>query len=80
MTMDSFTAETEEAPIQIFTDSHERVPTKDTSAANPFYVDPSKPQPSKSRSGRTRQVNIPGEGAQSVTDAAQREDGMVYVL
>lgn len=78
--MDSFTVEDEEAPISIFTDSHDRVPTKDTSSANPFYVDPKKPQEPKERRGKEKQVNIPGEGRQSVADGARRDDGMVYVL
>lgn len=79
VTMESFTAEEQDDPIEIFTDSQDRVPKKDQSAENPFYGDAAVPEPSK-RKGKRRLVNIPGEGAQSIDDASRREDGMVYVL
>ncbi|POR34444.1 Uncharacterized protein TPAR_05370 [Tolypocladium paradoxum] len=79
VTMESFTAEEQEDPIEIFTDSQDRVPKKDQSAENPFYGDRAVPEPSK-REGKRRLVNIPGEGAQSIDDASRREDGMVYVF
>jgi hypothetical protein len=81
ISMESFTAEEVEDPIQIFTDSQERVPTVDDSEANPFYGRTTAPEtePTKRRSKRNK-VAIPGEGAQTVDEALQREDGMVYVL
>lgn len=78
--LESFAVEEVEDPIEIFTDSRDRVPTKDRTGVNPFYGDaPAPPEPSKRRSKR-RQVNVPGEGAQTVEEASGREDGMVYVL
>ncbi|KAF7545886.1 hypothetical protein G7Z17_g8830 [Cylindrodendrum hubeiense] len=80
ISMDSFTVEEVEEPIEIFTDSQDRVPTKDESEANPFYGDDAAPaEPSKRRSKR-KQVTIPGEGAYSIDEASRREDGMVYVF
>lgn len=78
--MDSFTVEEQEDAIPIFTDSQERVPSKDSSSANPFYGNGSKDLDVNQRRSRRRQIHIPGEGAQSVDDATRREDGMVYVL
>ncbi|GAB0136533.1 hypothetical protein EsDP_00004832 [Epichloe bromicola] len=78
VTLESFTAEEEEEPIAIFTDSQDRVPEKDDSEANPFYgsstIEPSRKQSIK------KLVNIPGEGLQSVDEASRRDDGMVYVF
>ncbi|KHN99119.1 uncharacterized protein MAM_02817 [Metarhizium album ARSEF 1941] len=78
VTMESFTAEEEEDPITIFTDSKDRIPEKDNSEANPFYGN-SVAEPSK-RQSRQRGVSIPGEGIQSIDEAARREDGIVYVF
>lgn len=79
ISMDSFMAE--EPEIQIFTDSHERIPEVDRSSDNPFYGPPvlPAPEPTKRRSKR-RSVAVPGEGAQTVDEAMQREDGLVYCL
>lgn len=82
-TLDSFSNEEEDAdkPIEIYTDSHERIPEVDESAENPFYVGQStvaSEQP-KRRSKR-RTVTIPGEGKVSVDEAVRREDGMLIVL
>lgn len=81
MTLDSFTAEDVEDPIAIFTDSRDRVPEVDSSTKNPFYQKASRAtlEPAKRRSPRNH-VSVPGEGKQSVDDAVQREDGIVYVL
>jgi hypothetical protein len=81
VSMDSFTAEETEDPIQIFTDSHDRVPTIDVSEANPFYGDHQAPpsEPTKRRSKKNK-VLVPGEGQQTVDQALKREDGLVYVL
>ncbi|TWU73043.1 hypothetical protein ED733_002166 [Metarhizium rileyi] len=78
VTMESFTAEEENDPIAIFTDSQDRIPEKDNSEANPFYGG-TMARPSK-RLSRHKVVSIPGEGMQSVDEAARREDGMVYVF
>ncbi|CAM1506427.1 Fc.00g060680.m01.CDS01 [Cosmosporella sp. VM-42] len=78
ISMESFRAEEVDDPIDIFTDSQDRIPTKDESEENPFYGDVAMPEPTKRRS--KRKVHIPGEGAQSVNDASRREDGMIYVF
>jgi hypothetical protein len=81
-TLDSFCNEEEaDEPIQIYTDSHERIPEIDDSAENPFYVGQSTavPEPPKRRSTR-QTVTIPGEGKVSVDEAIRREDGMLIVL
>lgn len=79
ISMESFRAEEIEEPIEIFTDSQDRIPSKDDSESNPFYGDAAPPEPTKRRSKR-RQVNIPGEGVKTVDEASSREDGMVYVF
>lgn len=79
MTLESFTAEEMEEPIEIFTDSHDRVPERDGSPSNPFFGTTTAPSPAKGRSKR-QTVRIPGEGLVSVEEASKREDGMVFVL
>ncbi|KAG6040065.1 hypothetical protein E4U41_001484 [Claviceps citrina] len=78
VTLESFTAEEEEDPISIFTDSQDRIPEKDESEANPFYGDPA--IESSKRQSKRKVVSIPGEGLQSVDEASHRDDGMVYVF
>ncbi|KAJ6437788.1 base excision DNA repair protein [Purpureocillium lavendulum] len=80
VTMESFTAEDAEDPIQIFTDSQDRIPQKDDSAENPFYGAEAAPAEPPKRKSKRRMVQIPGEGAQSVDEASRREDGMIYVF
>lgn len=80
ISLDSFRAE--EEPIEIFTDSKERVPEKQESADNPFYGEAGRvggEEPALRRSKR-RHVHVPGEGRQTVEEAMKREDGLVYVL
>ncbi|KAH7380893.1 hypothetical protein BKA64DRAFT_223859 [Cadophora sp. MPI-SDFR-AT-0126] len=80
-TLDSFEAEEDSTPIQIFTDSHDRVPEVDLSPENPFYGDSNRsiPEPTK-RPSKRRKVTVPGEGEQTVEELEQREDGLVYVF
>ncbi|KAG4429488.1 hypothetical protein IFR05_015026 [Cadophora sp. M221] len=80
-TLDSFEAEQDSTPIQIFTDSHDRVPEVDLSPENPFYGESSRsiPEPTK-RSSKRRKVTVPGEGEHTVEELGQREDGLVYVF
>ena len=85
LSLQSFTAVEVDEPIEIYTDSHERVPEIDASADNPFLGganvvvhEPSVSEPA--RRGRSKKVFIPGEGRQTVEEAVQREDGLVYVL
>ncbi|KAF5134596.1 uncharacterized protein G6M90_00g037390 [Metarhizium brunneum] len=80
VTMESFTAEEEEDPITIFTDSQDRIPEKDNSEANPFYGSAATAAEPSKRQSRRKVVSIPGEGAQSIDEAARREDGIVYVF
>lgn len=79
-TLDSF--EAVDAPIQIFTDSHDRVPEVDLGADNPFYAASSfaLEQPATRGSKRRKAIMIPGEGEQSIEEAEKREDGMIVVL
>jgi hypothetical protein len=78
--LDSFEV-AEDQPIQIFTDSNDRVPEVDLSTDNPFFggSTPVQPQPEK-RASKRRKLAVPGEGEQSVEELEQREDGLVYVL
>jgi hypothetical protein len=70
-----------EASFEIYTDSNARVPEKDTSAENPFYVGEhaAAPEPPRRRSKRNT-VTIPGEGRVSIEEAVGREDGMLIML
>lgn len=79
--MDSFEAEEETTPIQIYTDSHDRVPEVDNSAENPFYGQSTSVQsePTK-RSSKRRKVTVAREGEQEIEDLEDREDGLVYVF
>ncbi|CAI4219885.1 unnamed protein product [Parascedosporium putredinis] len=81
ISLESFTAEEDETPIEIFTDSKERIPNKEVSADNPFYGNASRDaqEPVKRRSKRNK-VHVPGEGRQTIEDAMGREDGLVYVF
>jgi len=80
-TLDSFEAEEEDQPIQIYTDSNDRVPELDMSAGNPFYGEGTAalPEPTK-RSGKRRKISVPGEADQTAEEVERREDGLVYVL
>jgi hypothetical protein len=79
-TLDSFGAE-EDAPIHIYTDSHDRVPEVDLSPDNPFYGENSAvaPEPRK-RASKRRKITVPGEGEQTIEELEKREDGLVYTL
>jgi hypothetical protein len=66
-------------PIQIFTDSQDRVPEVDTNA-NPFYGASSVPPEPTKRASKRRKVNVPGEGERTLEEVERREDGLVYVL
>ncbi|TAQ87186.1 hypothetical protein B7494_g4498 [Chlorociboria aeruginascens] len=82
LSLDSFTAEGEQStPIQIYTDSNDRVPEADLSTDNPFYGQGTTayPEPTK-RTSKRRKINVPGEGEQTVEEAERREDGLVYVF
>jgi hypothetical protein len=79
-TLDSFEVEEDGQPIQIYTDSNERIPEVDTSASNPFYGSSNAvPEPTK-RSSKRRKINVPGEGEFSAEVVERRADGLVYVL
>jgi hypothetical protein len=77
-TLESFANATEEpsGKIQIFTDSKERVPTRDDEDENPFVVKKGKgkakmiPQKSRKFDLRTEKMN----------EAADRDEGMVYLF
>ncbi|KAK7448682.1 hypothetical protein CaCOL14_012851 [Colletotrichum acutatum] len=78
--LESFTATEVEEKIEIFTDSQDRIPVPDSSVENPFYGDSVTVDREPPRRRSKRKVAIPGEAAQGVDDALQREDGMVYVF
>ena len=80
-TLNSFRVEEDDTGIQIYTDSHDRIPEVDSSTDNPFYgrATPAQSEPAK-RASKRRKIRIPGEGELSLEEAEQREDGMVYVL
>ncbi|KAK1989061.1 hypothetical protein LZ30DRAFT_765638 [Colletotrichum cereale] len=78
--LESFTATEVEQQIEIFTDSQERIPEPDKSIDNPFYGDSAAVDREPPRRRSKRKVAVPGEAAQAVDEALQREDGMVYVF
>ncbi|GKT44183.1 uncharacterized protein ColSpa_04364 [Colletotrichum spaethianum] len=78
--LESFTATEVEQQIEIFTDSQDRVPEADKSVDNPFYGDSAAVDHEPPRRRSKRKVAVPGEAAQAVDEALQREDGMVYVF
>ncbi|KAI0377742.1 hypothetical protein F5Y04DRAFT_172272 [Hypomontagnella monticulosa] len=82
LTLESFTAEEIEEPIEIFTDTRDRVPDAGDNAENPFYTTlPTATEPeARKKRGRGKHVSIPGEGKQSIDEALQRDDGIVYVF
>lgn len=81
-TLDSFEAEDDEAvDIQIYTDSHDRVPEVDLGADNPFYGEASNAQPKPTkRMSKRRKISVPGETDQTIEEVEKREDGLIYVL
>ncbi|KAK2064829.1 hypothetical protein LY76DRAFT_532157 [Colletotrichum caudatum] len=78
--LESFTATEVEQQIEIFTDSQERIPEPDRSIDNPFYGDSAAVDREPPLRRSKRKVAVPGEAAQAVDEALQREDGMVYVF
>lgn len=83
--LESFAVEEVEEPIEIFTDSRDRVPVRDErednpflSSENPFYSEAPRAAPSKRQD--KRKVKVPGEGVKTVDELADRKDGMVYTL
>ncbi|KAI2780999.1 hypothetical protein F4815DRAFT_468685 [Daldinia loculata] len=84
LTLDSFTAENIDQPIEIFTDTRDRIPEADDTAANPFYEkhpasSTAEPKSPKKR-GQGKQISVPGEGKQPLDEVLQREDGIIYVF
>ncbi|KAI1141818.1 hypothetical protein F5Y05DRAFT_373887 [Hypoxylon sp. FL0543] len=83
LTLESFTAEEVDEPIEIFTDTRDRIPVADKKAPNPFYGNESSTTPKReqpARRSRSKPVTIPGEGKQTVDEALHREDGILYVF
>ncbi|KAI1205032.1 uncharacterized protein F4807DRAFT_298798 [Annulohypoxylon truncatum] len=82
LTLDSFTAENIEEPIEIFTDTRDRIPEADKTSQNPFYEQavPSTDHDQSTRQTRSKQVYVQGEGKISIEEALRREDGIVYVF
>ncbi|KAI1801501.1 hypothetical protein F4811DRAFT_534146 [Daldinia bambusicola] len=85
LTLDSFTAENVDEPIEIFTDTRDRIPEADDNAANPFYEKhpaPATAEPPKSpkKRGQGKLISVPGEGKQPLDEVLKREDGIIYVF
>lgn len=70
--------------IQIFTDSRDRVPQVDASMTNPFIErkrDRESPSPPTAvRTSKRRKVSTEARIDPQVTEAIDKDDGMVYVL
>ena len=80
-TINSFCAEEDDSPIPIYTDSHDRVPSPDTTEENPFYGESSNaPAEPAVRQSKRRKVSVRGEADQEMGDIGNRDDGLVYVL
>ncbi|KAI5866372.1 hypothetical protein GGS23DRAFT_556798 [Durotheca rogersii] len=83
LSLESFRAEEVEEPIEIFTDTRDRIPEVGATSDNPFYDDNAAAlaasEPSKKR-GRQMQITIPGEGKQTIEEAVRRSDGIVSVF
>jgi hypothetical protein len=85
ISMESFSVEEVEEPIEIFTDTRDRVPVRDESQENPFLISENPffsdaPRPETTKRHDKRKVKVPGEGIKTVDDLADRKDGMVYTL
>lgn len=77
--LDSFEIHDDEAPIQIYTDSENRLPQADGSTENPFYGEAgiaASTAPVR-RSSRNKKSAAAEE---KVEETLQREDGLLYVL
>ena len=78
--MNSFEVEENGHPIQIFNDSHDRVPEVDVSGSNPFYGSSSTVSEPTKRASKLRKILVPGEGEFPAEEVEHREDGLIYVL
>lgn len=84
-TLESFAVEEVEEPIEIFTDTRDRVPVRDVSQENPFLTSENPffseaPRAQPTRRHDRRKVKVPGEGIKTVDELADRKDGMVYTF
>lgn len=80
ISVDSFEIHDEEAPIQIFTDSENRLPEVDNSNENPFYGEAgiaasTAPVRRSSRNKKSAAVE-----KEIVEEKLRRDDGLLYVL
>lgn len=79
ISLDSFEIHDEEAPIEIFTDSENRLPEVDASTENPFYGETgiaASAAPVR-RSSRHKKSAVEKE---LVEEKLKRDDGLLYVL
>lgn len=80
ISVDSFEIHDEEAPIQIFTDSENRLPQVDTSNENPFYGEAgiaASTAPVRRSSRNKKNAAVEKE---IVEEKLRRDDGLLYVL
>ncbi|KAM0562806.1 hypothetical protein ACHAPJ_001646 [Fusarium lateritium] len=84
ISMESFAVEEVEDPIEIFTDSRDRVPIRDEREENPFLMSDNPFHSDAPRADSKRQdkrkVKVPSEGIKTVDELADRKDGMVYTF
>ncbi|KAK3381552.1 hypothetical protein B0H63DRAFT_524261 [Podospora didyma] len=79
-TLDSFCSVHEtNSDVEIYTDSHERIPEVDLSNDNPFYGNhaPAPESPRRRSKRQEAKVHIPGEGETTVDEAVRRSDGVL---
>lgn len=80
ISLESFEIHDDETPIQIFTDSENRLPEVDGSSENPFYGEAgiaASTAPVRRSSRNKKNVAVEKE---KVEETLQREDGLLYVL
>lgn len=80
ISLDSFEIHDEEAPIQIYTDSENRLPEADDSTENPFYGEAGIAASTAPVRRSSRNKKSVAAEKEVVEETLQREDGLLYVL
>ncbi|KAK3994614.1 hypothetical protein QBC44DRAFT_42520 [Cladorrhinum sp. PSN332] len=78
--LDSMFADESFESIDIYTDSHERIPEVDRSDDNPFFRDEPRRSERQKAKLNTVMVKIPGEGEVTIEEAVKRTDGMLITF
>ena len=81
ITFESFAEQMEESSqkIEIFTDSHDRIPTADESEDNPFRSKKGKGK-AKAKSNGSLKSRKSDPQAAEMEDAVHRDEGIIYML